>query len=161
MRSGTCDVCCDGGALTVDGKDEDGLTPLHRAAWNGHLDMVRMLAVELDANVEAKTKKGESALHYAARGWLDIACMLVVDGGANVDAKDENGDTPLHWAKRFCEPYVLRMLVVEGGANVNITNKDGETPLHYAALHSFTPLLHLEFHPLLACPLLVSNQKPG
>ena len=42
--------------IDVDGKDELGLTPLHCAAWSGHLDVARVLVVDGNANVEARNE---------------------------------------------------------------------------------------------------------
>jgi ankyrin repeat protein len=43
-------------------KDNDGYTPLHCAAWNGHVDILHLL-VENGADLEAQDNDGWRALH--------------------------------------------------------------------------------------------------
>jgi ankyrin repeat protein len=57
--------------LPIDGRDDDGLTPLHHAARNGHLEVVRAL-VERGASLVARDARYDGtplghAKHFAAR----------------------------------------------------------------------------------------------
>lgn len=76
-------------------QDDYGSTPLHVAAWNGQLGMVRLL---LEGGVSpnvVNNKNGWTSLHAAARnGWLEIV-KLLLEQGANVDATDFEGKTLL------------------------------------------------------------------
>ena len=47
--------------------DKEGLTPLMRAAWNGHEDVVRLL-VDAGSTLSATDDVGKSALDYAIQG---------------------------------------------------------------------------------------------
>ena len=47
-------------------RDEDGYSPLHRASYNGHADVVRIL-LERGADVTAVTEDGWQPLHCACR----------------------------------------------------------------------------------------------
>jgi ankyrin repeat protein len=62
----------------VAAKAEDGETALHRAAWQGHRDVVRLLLGRMEgADVAAKAEDGETALHRAARrGHGDVVALL-------------------------------------------------------------------------------------
>ena len=48
----------------MNAKDEDGWTPLHKAATFGNLPIAKLLIGE-GANVNAKTEDGETPLDYA------------------------------------------------------------------------------------------------
>lgn len=73
-------------------------TPLHLAA-KSCLDSTAILALlEGGAELEAKDRRGQTALHYAAQNSRAAAVSALVDAGANVNAADREGRTPLHWA---------------------------------------------------------------
>jgi ankyrin repeat protein len=79
--------------------DNDGVTALHLAAANGHLDSVALL-VKRGADTEAKSKEAWTPLVCAVnRGRIDCAAHLL-DHGANVDHRTRDGRTALH---RACE----------------------------------------------------------
>jgi ankyrin repeat protein len=66
---------CSRGGADVDA--QGGSTPLHSAAANGHLDVVKFLVAQ-QAEVNAKETDGWTPLHLAARyGYLDIVKFLV------------------------------------------------------------------------------------
>ena len=121
------------GHANVDIADEYGLTPLHRAAEHGHLDVARMLVDDGHANVSIVDKYDLTPLHWAARqGHLDVARMLVVDGHANVNIVASFSRTPLHIATQYGKSDVAHFLLDKGakpdkGDFVNVT------PIDFAA----------------------------
>ena len=62
-----------------------GETPLHIAARLDHQEIISTLLVS--ANVKAKSRKGWTALHYAAAYGRTRIAELLIDHGADVDAK--------------------------------------------------------------------------
>lgn len=80
-----------------DYRDEDGLTPLMRAADRGHLDVVDAL-LDYGANLQLTDEDGNTALHYAAICGHAIIAGVLVLAHANVDAKDNDGATPFEVA---------------------------------------------------------------
>lgn len=82
----------------VEWQDEDGWTPLHRAAQFGRVEIARML-IDAGAYVDVQDKIGWTPLHWAAgRGDIEIAKVLL-DAGARKDIRDEDGKFPYDLAR--------------------------------------------------------------
>jgi TonB family protein len=114
----------------VSSKDNNGSTPLHLAAWNGHKDIVELLLAN-KADVNAKDTMGFTPLHRAAiTGHKDVV-ELLLDKGANVNAKDNGGWTPLHRAAMNGHKDVVELLLANK-ADVSAKINEGMTPLDMA-----------------------------
>lgn len=83
-------------------------TALHKAAYRGHLSIIKHLLSPPSsssssssrdgplAKVEQADNDGWTALHGAcSRGFLDIVRYMVEDCGAEVDVRSKGGYTPL------------------------------------------------------------------
>uniref|UniRef100_A0A7S4KT79 Uncharacterized protein n=1 Tax=Guillardia theta TaxID=55529 RepID=A0A7S4KT79_GUITH len=71
----------------------DMLAPLHYAALNGHLEIVKIL-IEKGVNVSARDDWDRTPLHWAAyNGHVEVAKELIANG-ANVMAKTKGDCTP-------------------------------------------------------------------
>jgi uncharacterized protein len=77
----------------------DGWTPLHLAAFFGHLDAARML-VEAGADVGAVSRNGlgNTPLHAATAGKHGDLALLLLTAGADGRSIDTGGYTPLQIA---------------------------------------------------------------
>ena len=85
-------------ARLVHARDTDGSTPLHCAAWKGHLEIVALL-LEAGADVTAQNRNehwGTTPLHAAAHSNQAGIVQLLIEHGAEVNARDLNGKTPMH-----------------------------------------------------------------
>ena len=76
-------------------RSNDGGTPLHKAAYRGHLNVVREL-LQRGANINARNHDGLTPLHKAAyRGRPNVVRELVRHG-AKISTRNTNGRTPLN-----------------------------------------------------------------
>ncbi|KAI0217868.1 hypothetical protein LSAT2_030329 [Lamellibrachia satsuma] len=120
----------------VDAVDEDGYSPLHRAAYNGYTEAAQIL-LENGANVEAKTNDGWHPLHSACN-WDQVEVAAVLLGnGASVNAQTQGGQTPLHLAARNgASRPLLELLLMHRDADFSLRNSLGETAQDLASRYS-------------------------
>jgi len=114
-------------------RDNNGLTPLHFAARNGHKDVAELLLAN-KAEVNAKTNNGRTPLHEAAEAGHKSVGELLLVNKADVKAKTYRGYTALHLAA-FKGYLDVTELLLAYGANVNARNNLGYTPLQAAMAH--------------------------
>ncbi|XP_042013067.1 protein VAPYRIN-like [Salvia splendens] len=93
----------------VNGRDQNGWTALHRAAFKGRLDVARAV-VEKGVDVDAKDGEGYTAFHCAVEsGHVEVIEMLVKKG-ADVEAKTSKGVTALQIAQSLNYSGIVRLL---------------------------------------------------
>ena len=120
----------------VNARDEDGVTPLHAAAWRGQKEVAELLTAE-GADVNAKNNHGSTPLHDAAEKGHDRIAELLILKESYVNAKDKNGWTPLHDAASKGREKTTELLIAKG-ADVNAGMKNGRTALDMAKRHPET-----------------------
>lgn len=100
-----------------------GLTPLHRAAVNGHCQTIEYL-VSVGAKVDAVDYRGNTSLHRAAYARNIEACETLLRSGASSSIRDAAGHTALDVARHrdskgaiasLMEPYFVKEKGVEAG----------------------------------------------
>ncbi|XP_072953224.1 probable E3 ubiquitin-protein ligase XBOS32 [Typha angustifolia] len=94
----------------VNRRADGGITALHMAALNGHVDSVQLL-LDLGACVSEVTVEdgttidligaGSTPLHYAACGGNAVCCQILIGRGASLTAENSNGWTPLMVARSW------------------------------------------------------------
>ncbi|KAI8611463.1 hypothetical protein BC830DRAFT_1245144 [Chytriomyces sp. MP71] len=118
--------------MSVEEADKDGETPLLKAAYSGHLGVVRFL-LERGANVAHADKDGWTALHNAcARGFEDIVRVLLASQNVAINALSITRFSPLMSASAKGHVHIVSLLL-DHGADTNPTNKYGDSALALAA----------------------------
>lgn len=114
-------------------QNRHGITALHAAAQQGHVEVVRQLLAS-GADATAKTAEHmQTALYFAAAdGHAQVTAALLA-AGAPVGAVDQHGSTALHAAADADSAETLWLLLA-AGANVAAVNAEGETALQNTAL---------------------------
>ncbi len=110
--------------------DDGGYTPLHKAAYSGHLDVAAYL-LSRGADVDASSGSGSAAIHGAAYyGHIEMV-RLLLDNGAAYDMANSGGYTPLLGASAGNHGEIVRLLANKG-ADINASPQGGRAPLYQA-----------------------------
>lgn len=126
----------------------------HQSNLLGKVNVTRKL-VENRANINILTKRGQSALHYAAEKGDELNVAFLIENGANLNIMDKFGKTPLHYAAQNGNESVTEMLV-KSGAVVDVTDYANKKPIQYAVYGSnHHKLIHYtEILYVLICSML-------
>jgi len=133
-------------SIDVEAKLSDevsGATCLSIAAYNGHLDICRLL-IEKGAQLEVKSTEGSTPLHEAAeQGNIEIV-RLLCDRGADIEARDDSEWRPLHYAAYYGHISIVEELIVDRDAEINARDDEGKTALGRARyIKVMTTLFHI------------------
>ncbi len=161
--------CLVGKENSLEVKDNSGKTPLHCAAFNGKLDIVKYFVDEEKIDASIKDNSGWTPLHWASwNGHLDVAKYLIGRGANLVNIKDKDGKTPLDIADQKGYTDIVEILkqaqsglykkynelltaVLENNLNkvkdligqgTSLETKDsyGWTLLHFASIHNYSDM---------------------
>ncbi|CAH0550143.1 unnamed protein product [Brassicogethes aeneus] len=123
-------------------KKEQSATPLHLAALNGHLGLVKTLLIQgFDINSKIK-HNGFTPLDFAiAKNRLEIVNFLIAHG-ADVNHKIINGFTPLSFASQQGYLDIVNTLIANG-ADLSTKTDNLNTPLYLAAENGHLDILNV------------------
>lgn len=121
---------------TINAKDVDGKTALHKAARDNDAHRTKSL-LSRGANVNAKDELNHTPLHLAAftRGHIFSTISLLLHHGADVNARDNFGKTPLHYLVTLSDDIQTIRLYLNFKPDVNIKDNHGDSPLLKAVVH--------------------------
>ncbi|XP_037541917.1 kinase D-interacting substrate of 220 kDa B isoform X2 [Nematolebias whitei] len=128
----------------VDGRSDNGQTPLMLAAEQGSLEIVQEL-LRRGANVNLDDVDCWSALISAAKeGHVEVVKELL-ENSAYIEHRDMGGWTALMWASYKGRVEITRMLLEEGG-NPNTTGQYSVYPIIWAAGRGHSEIVKLLLH---------------
>lgn len=112
--------------------DEDGYTPLHRAAYSGHVDVVSAL-LAAGSKINPCTIDGWTPLHSACRWSRITVASFLLQHGAELNAQTNGGLTPLHLAASHTSAlktdsaHTLELLLSQRHLKAGLRSSSGET----------------------------------
>ena len=108
----------------------NGRPALNAYVWRYDNERARKLLAH-GADVTAKDKDGDTALHGAAQNGEFGMLQLLLDKGADPNAKNNQGGTPLMWAAVYGHAGAVRFLLSRG-ADPRLKDNDGITAVEWA-----------------------------
>ena len=147
-------------------KNEKGITPLHLAAAEGHLEickqMLKVIEPENDECIDdlnPKDNEGSTPLHYSALNGHMSICRLLLrnlvlkDLLVDINPKNKFGFTPLHFAEKNGHLPIVEMFI-HNIDDLKVTDGNKLTPMHFAAKNGY-----LEVAKMLLKKMKIKNPK--
>jgi ankyrin repeat protein len=119
-----------GADINVNESNHLDFTPVTWATRNGNKEMVEMF-LENGANLQYRTRLGESYLHFAALFDRKELAEFFIERGIEINTAKNGGLTPMHIAVVAGNIDIVKLLV-QKGADLELKGNDGGTPLHFA-----------------------------
>nr|XP_057901844.1 ankyrin repeat domain-containing protein 49 isoform X2 [Doryrhamphus excisus] len=124
-------------ASLVHSCDDDAYTPLHRAAYSGHVDVASALLAS-GSTVNPRTVDGWTPLHSACR-WARVhVATLLLRHGADLNAQTNGGLTALHLAashggsSKTDWRHTLELLLSQRHLKAGLRSSSGESACELA-----------------------------
>lgn len=124
----------------VNARDDNGCTPIVRAASGGYLSTAKLL-LESGADLNTPCNHGPNALSLAAGNGQEAVVRWLIEKGADVNRKGQQGSYAIGAAIEVGHAGVVRALV-DNGAEVNIRYAY-HTPLIHAAERGRTEIVRI------------------
>ncbi|XP_062595771.1 putative ankyrin repeat protein RF_0381 isoform X1 [Saccostrea cucullata] len=109
--------------------DNDGEISIHDAAWNGDMDLLKLL-IEKGLNIKSTKDDGKTVVHACCgNGKLEVCKYLVKTYPSLVHVTDSRDRNVLHDAA-LSGDIDMFMFLIRKGLDVNNKSNDGKTVLH-------------------------------
>ena len=119
-----------------------GVTPLHVAAGEGHLEVVKMLLTEFNFSPTMTTGRGGMAVHFAAAaGKFEVLSFLLQH--TPVTVRDKGRQSILHYAVRSGQTNSVQLILKSDKSLLDSRDKQFRSPLHWAVLHSHVEIVKI------------------
>ncbi len=125
----------------LEGRDNEGRTPLMWAGWKGNATIVWDL-IGRGARLEARDGKEVTPLMWAAQGMDAETVKALLEAGAEVDAGDRYGATALMFGAKAGGLEQVRMLL-DAGADIHFRPRFGVAVLDRAVKSGSTEMIQL------------------
>jgi len=128
-----------GNVAVLNWKNQDGWTPLIKAASKENLDAMKLLAETPGVDLNAKTTRQETALMWAAFNGRNVALQFLLSlPGIDVNTRDGTGGTALHAAAAGGNNQALTSLLSSSSSatqniDINAKTNHGHTAFMLAA----------------------------
>jgi ankyrin repeat protein len=106
-----------------------------RLCQNGRKSLVEKALQNGEADLGAKDKLGNTALHYLCTTDMTALAEKLIAAGADISDANNAGQTPLHFAAANGVLSTIRLLL-DKGAEINAQDMEDKTPLIYAVENS-------------------------
>lgn len=133
-------------AVCVKYKDEQGLTPLHIAAFYGYPLIIELL-LEYGSDINAVDNFSRTPAHYAALRGQQNALLFLLHNKALIIG-DNEGNTPLHVCCLNGHDACVKALLYfmefsDSKFDKNIQNNQGDTPLHLSFKWGYSNIVQI------------------
>lgn len=111
----------------MNARDQDLYTPLHRAAYENHLEVAELL-LQYNADVNAQTDFKWTPLHSACKWNHPDMVALLLQHDADINALSDGCQTPLHIAATVSDcREVMCTLLYDENVRPELLNNSEET----------------------------------
>ncbi|KAH8402503.1 hypothetical protein KR009_012407 [Drosophila setifemur] len=132
--------------------NNEGLSPLHLAAQNGHNQSSRELLLA-GADPDVQNNYGDTPLHTACRYGHAGVTRILLSALCDPNKTNLNGDTALHITCAMGRRKLTRILL-EADAKLGIKNAQGDCPMHIAIRKNYREIIEI-----LNTPKKIRNRK--